>query len=47
MGYRIKEVPVVWKNDPESKVKFKGMVKMGIDLLRIRWNLMTGKYMIK
>lgn len=47
MGYRIKEAPVVWKNDPESKVKFKGMVKMGIDLLRIRWNLMTGKYMIK
>jgi dolichyl-phosphate beta-glucosyltransferase len=44
LGYKIKEVPVVWINDPESKVKLKGMVKMGIDLLRIRWNLITLKY---
>ncbi len=43
MGYKIKEIPVYWKNDPESKVKFKGMVKMGIDLLKIRWNLITKK----
>jgi len=44
MGYRIKEIPVYWKNDPESKVNFKNMVKMGIDLLKIRWNLITKKY---
>jgi dolichyl-phosphate beta-glucosyltransferase len=44
LGYRIKEIPVYWKNDPESKVKFKSMVKMGIDLLKIRWNLITRKY---
>jgi dolichyl-phosphate beta-glucosyltransferase len=44
LGYKIKEVPVLWKNDPESKVKFKGMVKMAIDLLKIRWNLIARKY---
>jgi len=44
LGYNVKEVPIVWVNDPESKVKLKGMVKMGFDLLRIRWNLITRKY---
>jgi len=44
LGYKIKEVPIVWINDPNSKVKFKSMIKMGIDLLKIRWNLITGKY---
>lgn len=44
LGYKIKEVPIIWINDPESKVKFKGMVKMGFDLLKIRWNLITNKY---
>jgi len=44
LGYRIKEIPVVWKNDPDSKVKFKGMVKMAIDLLKIRWNLIVNRY---
>jgi len=43
-GYKVKEIPVYWKNDPDSKVKFKGMVKMGIDLLKIRWNMLTRKY---
>ncbi len=47
LGYRIKEIPVVWVNDPESKVKFKGMIKMGFDLLKIRWNLITHKYVKK
>jgi len=44
LGYKIKEIPVYWRNDPESKVKFKSMVKMGFDLLKIRWNLITKKY---
>jgi dolichyl-phosphate beta-glucosyltransferase len=43
MGYKIKEVPVHWKNDPESKVKLKSAIKMAIDLLKIRWNLMSPK----
>lgn len=44
LGYKIKEIPVYWRNDPESKVKFKGMVKMSIDLFKIKWNLIAQKY---
>jgi len=44
LGYKIKEIPVYWKNDLQSKVKFKSMIKMGIDLLKIKWNMLTGKY---
>jgi len=44
MGYKIQEVPVTWINDPDSKVKFKHMVNMGKDLLRIRINMIKGIY---
>ena len=44
LGYKIKEIPIVWENDLESKVKFKGMVKMGLDLLKIRLNLIRRIY---
>lgn len=43
-GYKIKEIPIYWKNNPESKVKFKGMVNMLIELLKISWNSFCGKY---
>lgn len=44
MGYKIYEVPVHWKNDLESKVKMSSTIKMALDLLKIRWNLLTRKY---
>ena len=44
MSYKIKEIPVYWRNDPESKVKPKWMVNMAVDLLKIRWNLLKGIY---
>jgi dolichyl-phosphate beta-glucosyltransferase len=44
LRYKIKEIPVYWKNDPESKVKFKSIFKMALDLFKIKWNLITGKY---
>jgi dolichyl-phosphate beta-glucosyltransferase len=44
LGYKIKEIPVYWQNDLQSKVKFKSMIKMLIDLFKIRWNLITKKY---
>jgi len=44
LGYKIKEIPVYWRNDLGSKVKFKNIFEMGIDLLKIRWNLLTKKY---
>jgi len=44
LGYKIKEIPVYWKNDAESTVKASSMVKMAIDLLKIRLNLIKGIY---
>ncbi len=44
LGYKIKEIPIYWKNDLKSKVKFKSMIKMGLDLLKIRLNLIKRVY---
>lgn len=38
LGYKIKEMPVYWRNDPESKVKFKDIIIMAWDLIKIRLN---------
>jgi len=44
LGYKIKEVPITWVNDAQSKVKFKSMVKMLFETFEIRRNLILGKY---
>jgi dolichyl-phosphate beta-glucosyltransferase len=44
MGYKIKEIPIYWKNDLQSKVKLKSMIKMLIDLFKIRLNEIKGFY---
>jgi len=44
LRYKIKEIPIYWRNDPESKVKFKWIINMAFDLFKIRWNLITKKY---
>jgi len=44
LGYKIKEIGIYWKNDPASKVNLKAMIKMAIDLVKIKWNLITKKY---
>lgn len=44
MGFKIAKVPIRWINDPESKVKLKSMIKMGIDLIKIRLNIIKGIY---
>lgn len=44
MGYKIKEIPVVWINSPESKVGLRGMIKMLIEVFQIRWNKIKGVY---
>ena len=37
-GFRIKEVPVTWINDEETKVSsVKDSVKMFVDLMKLRW----------
>jgi len=43
-GYKIKELPVDWKNDPNSKVGLKAYFQVLLETVKIRWNLMTGKY---
>jgi len=44
-GFKIKEVPVVWRNAPQSKLKaVKAALRTLKDLFLIKWNLLTGKY---
>jgi glycosyltransferase involved in cell wall biosynthesis len=44
LKYKIKEVPVYWKNDPESKVNLNSIPKFVIDLMRIKLNSIKGLY---
>jgi len=43
-GFKIKEVPIHWINDTESHVKLSGMIKMLLEIGRVRLNLWGGKY---
>lgn len=44
-GLRIREVPVRWSHSEGSKVRFmRHAAVMFMDLVRIRWNAMIGKY---
>jgi len=45
LGYKVKEVPVVWLNSESTTVSFiKHSIQMFIDLLRIRMNDCRGRY---
>jgi len=44
LGYKIKELPVTWINPGESKINFGSYLNALKELLKIKWNLMTGKY---
>ncbi|MBI3231495.1 MAG: glycosyltransferase family 2 protein [Candidatus Doudnabacteria bacterium] len=41
---KVKEVPVIWNNEGESKVSLNSYIATLVDLFRIRWNLWTNKY---
>ena len=44
-NYKIKEVPIRWFNDPDSKVRLiKSSFKMLADLLLVKWNDLRGYY---
>lgn len=47
MGYRIKEIPVVWVNDPHSKVQASSYAKTLLEVFKIRFNFWFRKYNIK
>jgi dolichyl-phosphate beta-glucosyltransferase len=45
LGYRVREVPVVWRNSPQSRVRVgQDSISMINELLRIRWNSVCGRY---
>jgi len=44
MGYKIKEIPVVWKNDLRSTVSASAYFSTLYDLWKIFWSLKKGKY---
>ncbi len=44
LGYKIKEVPISWINDREGKVRFKNVIEMFFETLKIRLNLILGRY---
>src|SRR5918994_7801133 len=45
LGYRVREIPVVWRNSPQSRVRvWRDSISMINELLRIRWNSVRGRY---
>jgi len=44
LGYKIKELPVVWSNPGESKVTLKAYITTLRDLLTVRKNILFGRY---
>lgn len=46
-GYRIKEMPVIWNNDPNSKVNVWVYPKVLWDTLRVGINRFLGKYSLR
>ena len=44
LDYKIGIVPIHWINDPDSHVGLMSYFKVLFDVLKIRWNLMRGKY---
>ncbi len=45
LGYRIVEVPVVWRDDPESHIRLvQDSAGMLLDLVRVQWNAWRGRY---
>ncbi|MBU1136284.1 MAG: dolichyl-phosphate beta-glucosyltransferase [Nanoarchaeota archaeon] len=44
LGFKIKEIPVIWKDDKKSKVTLAGYLTALIELFKIRLNDFLGKY---
>lgn len=48
LGYRLAEVPIVWRDDPESHIQLvPDATRMLLDLLRFRLNTWRGRYDLK
>ena len=44
LGYKIKEMPVVWRNNPKSRVKMKHVFQMLRDIIKIKYYFHTKIY---
>src|SRR3989344_3489298 len=42
--YKIKEIPIEWNNDPDSRVNICAYPQVLLQTLQVSWNLLTGKY---
>ncbi len=47
LGFKIKEVPIVWRNDSESKVKLSSYLQVFVEVVKIRMWLWKDEYKIK
>ena len=45
LGYRIKEMPVQWVGDPQSKVRAMNYFRALFDVVRIAWKIRRGLYL--
>lgn len=47
LGYRIVEIPIPWYFNADSKINvLRDSLKMGLDLITIRWNNYRGRYQV-
>lgn len=44
LSYRIGIIPIHWRFDPDSKVSLRAYIQVFIDVFKIRWNFIMGKY---
>lgn len=47
MGYRIKEIPIFWANDPNTRVSLSAYLQVLLEVVKIRWWLWTKAYEIR
>lgn len=47
MGYKIKEVPVVWVNNPFSRVKASAYLQVLWEVVKIKWWIIIDRYNLK
>lgn len=45
LGFRTEEIPVRWAHDDRSKISpLRDGIRMGVDVLQVRWNAIRGRY---
>ncbi len=45
-GYKIKEIPAVWVNNPNSRVKATTYIQVLMEVVKIKWWMVTNKYKV-